>query len=497
MKEGLDADTKFLLELRETCAAQDTEYAARTKARQDEITAVGEALKVLADDDNKDLASRTLGDQRPAAFVQLRASQRGARARAAAVLARAGKSGAKLAALARKGKFPKVIAAINEMVVGLKKEQQEEVEHKDFCNDKFHELEMTTMKKTEEQSGLEAKIADTTNHLEADKEKIVQINAEIADTTVAIQSANADRVKESQDFQTVVADQRAVQQVMLLALDKLEKFYGKSFLQTAPAKTEANATKGTKHVLTAHAARPSESRMAAKWHKSWGTKLADHAKAAEGAVSPTVAVSSGRDEKGRMRSLGATSALVQGRTQPKAQVGPVQDLAATKALMQGRALPKAQVVQDLEVKKALMQGSQTPPGAFKPYKKHSGSGAVLAMLKGLIKEAQRIEADAIAEENSAVQEYSRFIDDSQASREALFVELLSAQERTAEAEVQISEDKKSVDLLTDDLADLSSETAATHEACDFVLKNFDVRQTARAQEIEALGQAKAILSGAK
>ena len=45
------------------------------------------------------------------------------------------------------------------------------------------------------------------------------------------------------------------------------------------------------------------------------------------------------------------------------------------------------------------------------------------------------QADAIAEENSAVQEYSRFIDDSQASREALFVELLSAQERTAEAEV--------------------------------------------------------------
>merc|ERR1719335_972361 len=172
--------------------------------------------------------------------------------------------------------------------------------------------------------------------------------------------------------------------------------------------------------------------MAAKWHKSWGTKLADHAKAAEGAVSPTVAVSSGRDEKGRMRSLGATSALVQGRALPKAQV--VQDLEVKKAHWEGRTLPKSRIVQDLEVKKALMQGSQTPPGAFKPYKKHSGSGAVLAMLKGLIKEAQRIEADAIAEENSAVQEYSRFIDDSQASREALFVELLSAQERTAEAE---------------------------------------------------------------
>merc|ERR1719316_1295839 len=89
-KEGLDADTKFLLELRETCAAQDTEYAARTKARQDEIKAVGEALKVLADDDNKDLASRTLGSGLgPAAFLQLR-SARGTEA--AEVLERAGKN---------------------------------------------------------------------------------------------------------------------------------------------------------------------------------------------------------------------------------------------------------------------------------------------------------------------------------------------------------------------------------------------------------------------
>ncbi len=33
--------------------------------------------------------------------------------------------------------------------------------------------------------------------------------------------------------------------------------------------------------------------------------------------------------------------------------------------------------------------------------------------------------------------------------------------------------------------------------CDFVMKNFETRQTARDEEIEALKQAKAILSGAK
>eukprot|EP00434_Breviolum_minutum_P035467 symbB.v1.2.031397.t1/scaffold3642.1/size52775/5 len=35
-----------------------------------------------------------------------------------------------------------------------------------------------------------------------------------------------------------------------------------------------------------------------------------------------------------------------------------------------------------------------------------------------------------------------------------------------------------------------------HKDCDFFLANFEVRQTARAEETEALGQVKAILSGA-
>merc|ERR1719235_2182458 len=523
-KEGLDADTKFLLELREICASQDKEYAARTEMRQQEIKAVGEALGVLADDDAKDLASKTLGDGGHLSFVQLGRSARGAAA--ATGLERAGKTYAALAALARKGKFPRVLKAIDEMVVGLKKEQQEEVEHKDFCNKKFHELEITSMKKMEEKSGLEAKIADTKNKLEAEKDKIVQINSEIAEATVAIQSANVDRVKECQDFQTLVADQRAVQEVMLMALDKLEKFYGKSFLQTAPpeaAQTNTTAQKkGTpaEHVLSAHAVRNTETVMAASWKKSWGKSLAT-AKKAESAELPAVVRKREMAPNGHMPDLQAhktapasipkpktilaqatpkaKSALVQGRNLKADQTVAKSKSALVKGLnlWAKKTLPKSRIVQDLEVKNALVQGSQTPPGQFAPYKKHAGSGAVLAMLKSLIKEAQGIEKDAIADENAAVQEYSKFIDESQASREALFVELLSAQERKAEAEVQIGEDQKSVDLLTDDLADLSSEGAATHEACDFVLKNFDVRQTARAQEIEALGQAKAILSGAK
>ena len=35
-----------------------------------------------------------------------------------------------------------------------------------------------------------------------------------------------------------------------------------------------------------------------------------------------------------------------------------------------------------------------------------------------------------------------------------------------------------------------------HTSCDYVMKNFGIRQNARAEEVEALQQAKQILSGA-
>ena len=36
-----------------------------------------------------------------------------------------------------------------------------------------------------------------------------------------------------------------------------------------------------------------------------------------------------------------------------------------------------------------------------------------------------------------------------------------------------------------------------HGQCDFIVKNFDLRKSARTTEIEAIADAKAILSGAK
>merc|ERR1719169_239146 len=60
-QESLDADTKFLANLKTTCANMDQEWELRQKARQEEIEAVSKALAILSSDDAHDLFSQTLG----------------------------------------------------------------------------------------------------------------------------------------------------------------------------------------------------------------------------------------------------------------------------------------------------------------------------------------------------------------------------------------------------------------------------------------------------
>jgi len=62
-------------------------------------------------------------------------------------------------------------------------------------------------------------------------------------------------------------------------------------------------------------------------------------------------------------------------------------------------------------------------------------------------------------------------------------------------EADLIEAKETLESTELELTQLANMNAELHKSCDFVLANFDVRQSARAQEVEALRQAKAILSG--
>merc|ERR1719262_470554 len=65
-QDTLEADTKFLADVKEKCANFDAEYAERTKTRQMEMQAVAKAMEFLTSDEAHELFTRSLG----ASFVQ-------------------------------------------------------------------------------------------------------------------------------------------------------------------------------------------------------------------------------------------------------------------------------------------------------------------------------------------------------------------------------------------------------------------------------------------
>merc|ERR1712146_328863 len=87
---------------------------------------------------------------------------------------------ATLAAKVRLDAFTKVKKAIDDMVAQLLKEKEDEIKHKDFCVEEFN-----------------------TNQLQTEKK---------------------DREKENKDFQQTVADQRASQKLLQVALNILKGF---------------------------------------------------------------------------------------------------------------------------------------------------------------------------------------------------------------------------------------------------------------------------------
>jgi chromosome segregation ATPase len=374
---SLTEDEKFLMNLKETCAMTDAEWEQRTKERQLEIEAVSKALAILSSDSAHDTFTKTFS---PTLLQVERTSKSQRRENASKLLAQiAQKTGnPRLSALAVKVRldaFKRVIKAIDDMIAELTKEKQDEIKHRDYCIANLNSNEADTERKDREKKDVLALIDDLTMTIDKLTKEIETLKSEIAEMQNQLKIAGEDRELENKEFQTVVADQRASQDLLKQALEVLKAVYAK--------------------------------------------------KAA-----------------------------------------------------------------------ALLQKSkQAPPPGFKAYKKQSGG--VLGMIQSIIDDAVALEKEAIRAEEESQKAYEDFVKDTNASIEEKTKEVVNKSEQKAKAEDDKVKAEESRDKILLDLEQLANENADLHKACDFVLKNFDIRQTARDEEVEALKQAKAILSGAK
>jgi len=137
-----------------------------------------------------------------------------------------------------------------------------------------------------------------------------------------------------------------------------------------------------------------------------------------------------------------------------------------------------------------------PPPKPKGFEKSASSGGVLQLLASIIADAERTESEIKMGEQKAQEEYAAFVQSSTASIEADRSAIETAEKQSANAAGAKSETEEAQLANGGALTKLSELLNAVHGDCDFLLKYFDVRQTARAEEIGSIDDAKAILSGA-
>merc|ERR1719160_318056 len=154
--------------------------------------------------------------------------------------------------------------------------------------------------------------------------------------------------------------------------------------------------------------------------------------------------------------------------------------------------------EEYNLHKSLLQkpAGPPPPPDFADYQKQP-TGGVMGLIAQIIKDAKAMEAEVVKDEEEATSVYEAFVEESNKAIEAMKESIANKEEAKAKAEEALAEAEEDLDKVMQELDGLATYKEELHSACDYVLKNFDVRQSARTQEIEALKQAKAILSGAK
>jgi hypothetical protein len=147
-------------------------------------------------------------------------------------------------------------------------------------------------------------------------------------------------------------------------------------------------------------------------------------------------------------------------------------------------------------------GTHTDPGngpaKFKGNSaKSSGGKRVIAMLDDVMKDSKTMEDEAIAAEESAQNAYENFMKDSNKMIISTTKMINDMTEAKAKAKADLIMAKTDFKQTMSELEGLNNEAGDLHKSCDYLLKNFDLRQQARAAEIDALNEAKNILSGMK
>jgi len=138
-----------------------------------------------------------------------------------------------------------------------------------------------------------------------------------------------------------------------------------------------------------------------------------------------------------------------------------------------------------------------PPESIKSYsKKGEESNGIISMMDLLIKDLDKEITEAELTEKDAQGDYEVFMTDSADKRAQDSKTLTDKEGALAALKSGLEDDKGSLTSTEKELGATNQYIHSLHLECDWLVKYFDIRKEARANEIDALGKAKAVLSGA-
>jgi len=436
--EELADSQKFAAELEENCATKTDQHKERQKLRADEVLAIGEAINVLNDDDALDIFNKTLKKPETAAaqgFLQVRNTKANRLAKTRALLA-------SMKIEKNPGFALLQAAAVSSIKSGEKSGKV------DFSKVLKMIDDMVALLKQEQKDDLESR--DWCNEefdKSADEKKDTEAKVASLESTIA----------EVKDSIATLAQEIADTKAKIAALDQ-------SVAEAGEQRSQEHKEFEAQQALN-QAAIQLIFKAKNRLQKFYNPQLY---------VAP------------KERELTREEQILQGAGQ---EVDPIAQPELIHGTTQTVFVQLHQQSEE-EVEPPVAPGTGS-------YKKSGQKGAsVTALMDMLTKEVETDVQAAEHAEKTAQKEYEALVADAQETRAQDTKTVVTAEASKADQEAQLDEAKNGHSLASDQLAQVKNYIAELHGSCDFILANFVARKEARTNEIDGLGNAKAVLSGA-
>eukprot|EP00927_Polykrikos_kofoidii_P019698 TRINITY_DN1922_c0_g1_i6.p1 TRINITY_DN1922_c0_g1~~TRINITY_DN1922_c0_g1_i6.p1 ORF type:complete len:686 (-),score=170.08 TRINITY_DN1922_c0_g1_i6:92-2038(-) len=160
-------------------------------------------------------------------------------------------------------------------------------------------------------------------------------------------------------------------------------------------------------------------------------------------------------------------------------------------------IPGQTELQQIESREEDAGAPPPPPASVGPYsKKTEETNGVISMMNLLIKDLEKEMTEAETEEKDAQSDFEEALRDAAEKKATDAKALENKKSSKADLDAFLTDQKDSRSSAVKELAATNKVIASLHAECDWLVRYFDVRKEARASEVDALGNAKSVLSGA-